>query len=413
MNLVAFARANARWLGAGLALTFCSSAGQTFFIASFAADIRAAHGLGHGGFGLVYMLATLASAATLVALGRVVDTVAPARVASFTVLALAAACALLASSTHVVTLTLALWALRLFGQGMLSHLAMTVSGRWFVAARGRAVSIVTLGHQLGEAVLPLAAVVLLAQLGWRGAWLATGAALLLVALPGLRALLAVPREPSGAERATQRAVRQWTRAAVLRDPLFYLVLPGVLSPAFIGTSVFFHQVHLSELKGWPPAMMASAFAAYAATTVICSLLTGRAVDRYSAARLLPVFLAPLAAACWLLSVATDPLAIYAFMMLLGCSTGASMALFGALWPELYGTLHLGAVRSVVFAAMVFGTALGPGVTGALIDAGVGFERQLGVMAAYCVAATVVLVVASARLVTRANDTLQISPSPTR
>ena len=400
MSLVAFARAEARWLGAGLLLTFCSSAGQTFFIALFAAEIRASHGLGHGGFGLVYTVATLASAATLVWVGRAVDVGTPVRVATWVLLPLAGACALMAASRSVATLVVALWALRLFGQGMLSHVAMTLTGRWFVAARGRAVSIVTLGHQLGEALLPLAVVAMLGALGWRAAWLAIGASLALFALPAARALLAVGREPSGAEREALDAVRHWTRAEVLRDPLFPLVLPGVLSPAFIGTSVFFHQVHLAEIKGWPLAGIAGAFPLMAATTVAFALVAGRVIDRIGAARTLAGFLLPLGAGCLVLWRGEGLGSMYLFMTLLGVSQGVTASLFGALWPELYGTRHLGSIRAVTFAAMVVGTALGPGVTGALIDAGVGFGSQLGTMGAWCALATAVLWLASGRLVRR-------------
>lgn len=400
MNLVAFARTNARWLGAGLLLTFCSSAGQTFFISLFAAEIRAAHGLGHGGFGLVYMVATLASAATLVGIGRQVDVSSPARVTTATFALLAGGCALMAVSVNAITLGVALWALRLFGQGMLSHVAMTLTGRWFVAARGRAVSIVTLGHQIGEGLLPAGLVLLLGAMPWRGAWLVVAACLVVLAIPLSRALLAVEREPSGSERATLAAARHWTRAEVLRDPLFLAVLPGVLSPAFIGTSVFFHQVHLAEIKGWPLGAIASAFALMAATTVVFALATGRAIDRFGASRLLAGFLLPLAAGCLVLWRGEGVGAMYGFMALLGVSQGVTASLFGALWPEVYGTRHLGAIRSVTFAAMVLATALGPGVTGALIDAGVGFEGQVGAMGAWCLFATAAVSLASARLVAR-------------
>ncbi|MFC1231392.1 hypothetical protein [Streptomyces sp. Sce081] len=38
----------------------------------------------------------------------------------------------------------------------------------------------------------------------------------------------------------------------------------------------------------------------------------------------------------------------------------SLSLFGTVWPEVYGTRHLGAVRSPVVAVLVFASALGPG-----------------------------------------------------
>lgn len=68
-----FARANARWIGAGFLLTFFSSFGQTFFIGLSGNDIRTRFGLSGGEFGGLYMAATLASALTLPWLGRSLD----------------------------------------------------------------------------------------------------------------------------------------------------------------------------------------------------------------------------------------------------------------------------------------------------------------------------------------------------
>jgi hypothetical protein len=75
------------------------------------------------------------------------------------------------------------------------------------------------------------------------------------------------------------------------------------------------------------------------------------------------------------------------MALLGISFGFSSTLEGAMWPEIYGIAHLGAIRSVVVAAAVLASALGPGLTGYLIDAGVDYPLQLASMGAYSLAAT--------------------------
>lgn len=391
--ILAFARflsGNARWLGGGILLTFFSSVGQTFFIASFAGEIRADFGLSHGGFGVIYMLATLASAVTLIVLGKVTDDHAVDKIAMSLVVCLALSAILMASARTVPILLLAIYCLRLFGQGMMSHTAMVAMARWFVAERGRAVSITTTGHQLGEGILPLALVVLLAVTSWRNAWLVAAAALLLVGLPLSYALLRLPRTPSIQDDDNRESGRQWTRGEVLRDAPFWAVCTGVLAPAFVGTAVFFHQVHLSELKHWGPGVVASSFAVMSVTSVLVGLLTGHLIDRFSARLMLPLFLLPLAIGCVVLALAVSPVTMSIFMFLLGCSFGVSNAVFGAIWPEIYGTRHLGAVRSVVVAAMVFASALGPGLTGWLIDRGVGFENQLLAMSFYCVATMTVL-----------------------
>ena len=73
------------------------------------------------------------------------------------------------------------------------------------------------------------------------------------------------------------------------------------------------------------------------------------------------------------------------MAFMGVSYGFSSTISGAIWPELYGTRHLGAIRSVVISTMVLATAMGPGITGLLIDAGVPFSLQLAGMGAYSLA----------------------------
>jgi len=65
--------------------------------------------------------------------------------------------------------------------------------------------------------------------------------------------------------------------------------------------------------------------------------------------------------------------------------GMSSALWGALLPAVYGTRHLGSVRSLATTVMVVSTAIGPGVTGLLIDLGIDFPQQTLLLAAWCVA----------------------------
>lgn len=385
-----FLRTNARWLGGGMLLNFFSSAGQTFFISLFAGQIRADFSLSHGGFGLLYMIATLASAASLIWLGRVLDSFSIALVAKWWIGLLALAAVLMAHAQSIYVLLLALFLLRLFGQGMLSHTAMVAMGRWFFVERGRAVSIAATGHQLGEAVLPLIMVSALLLMDWRTVWMVAAAVLILLAFPLSHATLSKPRKPSVQDLERSESGRQWTRQEVLKDLPFWAVCTGVLAPSFIGTSVFFHQVHLGELKQWPAVVIAGSFAVMSVTSVVVGLVTGQLIDRYRASTVLPFFLIPLSLGCILLAVSSNPLVMVAFMFLLGCSYGVSGSVFGAIWPETYGTRHLGAIRAIVSAAMVFASALGPGLTGWLIDAGVGFEFQLLVMSGYCVLTMLVL-----------------------
>ncbi len=348
------------------------------------------------------MLATLASAAMLILVGKVVDHAPVATVAAGVCAGLALVALGLSLASSIWTLGFALFGLRLFGQGLMTHTAMTAMGRWYEKERGRAVSIAGLGHQIGEGVLPLVVVGLLSWLAWTTVWQGAAFIMLTIALPVIFLLMRVERLPRG--KATQDTVysqRQYTRSEALADPLFWVLCVTTLAPAFIGTSFFFHQQHVGEVKQWSQALIAASFGAMAIANIVFALLAGILIDRFSAKTLLPFYFIPLACACTVMSVFEAPATLWVFMILLGASGGTANTLLGAVWPEIYGTKHLGSIRSLIMAGMVFSSALGPGVTGWFIDRGVSFPTQTLYMVVFCTISTVVLYFTSKALRARA------------
>ena len=185
---------------------------------------------------------------------------------------------------------------------------------------------------------------------------------------------------------------------MLKDPLFWVLLTGVLAPPFIGTIIFYHQDYLTELRGWPPHFYALSLSVMAITTVIFALISGALIDRFRATAVLPFFLLPLGASCFALSIDGPAEMLFVVMVLLGTSYGFSSTLFGAVWPEIYGIAHLGAIRSVIVSAMVFATAAGPGLTGTLIDSGIELPMQMRWLGVYCLVAVVALTATVAHII---------------
>jgi MFS family permease len=318
---------------------------------------------------------------------------------------LAGAALLAGYASSVSVLVVAVFVLRLFGQGMMTHVALTTTARWFVAERGRAISLVVVGHQGSEATIPLAFAAITIGYGYRVGWLAAAAALLLVGLPFAYWCYRKPRVPHGhlsTEVTNLPEVRNWTRREVLGDPIFWMLLTGVLAPAFIGTTIFYHQNYLTALNNWPPQLFAISLVVMASTTIGCALLTGAAIDRFRATSVLPYFLLPLSAACFALAYSGPQFTLFIVMVLLGISYGIASTLFGSLWPEIYGVANLGAVRSVTVSAAVLATAAGPGVTGTLIDQGMGLPAQMIFFGSYCLLAAGAMAVASGCLRRRSS-----------
>ena len=301
MTFLHFYRQNGRFLAFGLLMAFFSSFGQTFYIGVFSLDIRTAFDLTHGDFGLVYSIATLASAMCLVWAGRQIDRIDLRLFTGLVCMALAMACLLMAVVPSLALLYVAIFAMRFTGQGLMSHTALTSIARYFHDNRGRALSFANLGFPAGQAVFPLIGVALIAAFGWREAWLivaivlaTTLAPLMLWLLKGHgerhRRLLAQSASTGAAPAGT---TSQWTRRDVLRDPRFYLLAPSALALSFIFTGIFFHQVHLTEAKGWSLSWFATCFIVLAATSVASLVVSGPIIDRLSAARVFPFILLPI------------------------------------------------------------------------------------------------------------------------
>ncbi len=384
MRYLDFLAANRRFLAFGFAMAFFSAFGQTFFIAVFGGEIRAEFVLTHGEFGSVYSMATVASGAILIWAGRQIDRF-PLRLFSGLVCGfLALACLAMAWAPGVAVLAVAIFVSRLAGQGLMSHTALTSMARYFDRDRGKAISIANLGFPTGQAVFPIMAVSLVAAIGWRETWIAAAVLVAVCVLPLTHWLL---RGHEGRDRRRQAGgtihgaaphpseprQRQWTRAEVLRDRRFYLILPAAMLPSFVGTGIIFHQVHLVTVKGWSLEWFAGSFAGLAAASVASALLTGPLVDRFGATRLLVWVLVPEGVALALLAGFDHPMTALALLVMMGLGTGAFRTVTGALWAELYGVEHLGAIRAMVAALMVFASAGSPVSMGWLIDAGVSIE----------------------------------------
>lgn len=403
MSYLELVRKHSRFLGFGLTLTFLSSFGQTFFIALFNDSIRTEFGLSHSSIGGYYSLATLASGLTIAWLGRALDTVDLRIFTAATCVALAIAAFGMAWVPSAILLIGVFFLLRLTGQGLLSHTALTSMARYFDESRGKAMSVAGLGYPLGEAVLPLLAVSLMGAVGWRVVWFMIGAVMVVIALPLTLVLLrghtvrhvahvenlGQLHSANGGAHPAGESQRQWTLGEVIRDVRFALMLPVVISPGFIVTGFFFHQNHLVDTKGWSLEWFATCFAIFAAAQVATTIAAGPLVDRVTGRRLLSFFALPMAVGLGTLALSDSAAIAVVFMLGVGLTAGLNATVVGSMWAELYGAQHLGAIRATATSIMVFGTAASPALMGWLIDQGMTMETMAWAAVGYVLAASAV------------------------
>ena len=378
MGYLRFLIENRLFLLAGFMLTLTSSYGQTYFISLFAGEIKAGFGLSDGGWGGIYTVGTTLSAITMIWAGALTDRFRVRSLAMFVMVGLALACVAMSLVQGWLMLTVVIYALRLTGQGMMSQLGAVAMARWFIAARGWALSLASMGFAVGQAVLPIVFVALFALTDWRNLWL-LAAGLVVLSMPVIYALLLQERTPQSMaeeKQATGMDARHWTRAEVLRSPLFWLMIPMVIGPSAWGTALFFQQVHLTEVKGWELASFVALMPIYTLFAVVFTFVSGWAIDRFGVKWVVPLQMLPFALSFAVLAYAETILAAGVGLMIFGVGQGLQSTAPAAFWAEFFGTRHLGAIKAVAAALMVFGSAIGPGITGLLIDLGIDFPDQM-------------------------------------
>jgi MFS family permease len=394
MSVSAFLRENARFLTAGGLLSLSSSYGQTFFIAIFAGQIMMAFGLTDGQWGLLYTLSTIVSATIMLWAGALTDRFRVRTLAAVVMPGLALACVAMSVNTSVAGLAVIILLLRFLGQGMMSQLAIVAMARWFVARRGLALSISGLGFAVGQAIFPLGFAALLERVDWRLLWL-VAAGLLIMTFPVIHRLLAAERTPQSlgeGKSTTGMGGRHWTRREMMGNRLFWLMLPMLLGPPAWGTALFFQQVHIAEVKGWSLVEYLALLPLFTLTAVIFTLASGQLIDRFGSGRLAQVYLLPYAAAFAVLAFA-DTLPVAALgLMLFGVGSGIQSTLPAAFWSQFYGTRHIGAIKAVSNSVAILGSAIGPGLSGALIDLGWTFPEQMLSIAVYFILAAALVII---------------------
>ncbi|MDB2321217.1 MFS transporter [Amylibacter sp.] len=385
---------NSRWLAAGTLLTFMSSFGQTYFISIFSGEIRNTFNLSHGDWGLIYGFGTFASAIVMIWAGGLTDIMRVRKLGPMVLCALSTSCLFMAFNPVVALLPVVIFCLRLTGQGMSTHIAAVAMSRWFVNNRGKALSISNLGFSFGEALIPLFLVSALIYFSWQKIWI-IAALITLLSIPILIWLLRQERSPQSIDAEDQSwgmNKLHWTRKKTISHPLFWFMMPAVIGQSAFNTAFFFQQVHFSEIKGWEHLSLVSMFPIYTGVAICMMILSGILLDKFGTAKLIPYFQLPMIIAFILFAFGETLYSALLGFIFLGITSGANTTLPNAFWAEFFGTKHLGSIKAAAAAAMVLGSAIGPALTGILLDFDISLNLQyVGISSFFIISSLLMLV----------------------
>ena len=362
-------------IGFGLLFCFGSSVGQTFFISLFVPSWSETFGLSEAGFANIYLAITLISGFSLPFIGRLIDRTDLMTYSAAVCVFLSLGCFLIAGAWSLAPLTAGMAFVRLGGQGLMSHVALTSIARFFHGDRGKALALSTLGFPLGEFMLPALAVFAIGAAGWRMTYSSSGAAVALI-IP-LAIMLIMRREDFRRAASDGPAnADDGPPPRVFRTAYFLLVAPLFMAGPLLVTALIFHQGLIAEAKGMTLQIFAAAFTVFAVAQVAGSLISGPLIDRYTAHRLFPLHLIPFALGPLALIVSASLPAVILYMALAGATAGLGGTIRNAIIAELVRPERLGAARSAMTAFMVVSTAIGPALFGWMMLAGVTIDGLL-------------------------------------
>ena len=377
----------------GFIFTFFSSFGQSFFLGLFNSSIRDALSISHGQFGSIYASATLLSSLVLVWIGKKIDDVNILTFAAYVIIFLSASCFIFSKISSVIFLFVAIFLMRLAGQGLTSHTASTTISRFFEKNRGRALSTGWLGLSLAEFSLPVLIVFLLTFIEWRDIWLSISI-LVIIILPVVSYLLVkdvkLDTREISSNTESNKEIRQWTRIEVLKDYRFYIISMTMLAMPWIATGSFVYQSFITTSKEWGPYIIAQSFMAYSIFSVITLFIAGFLIDKFSSRRLLIYMNIPLFFATIVLFYFNSQISSFLFFGMIGITNGLANVLGSSTWAEIYGVKYIGSIKALTTALMVFATAFGTALFGILIDYGFSIEQIAAVSGIYILSSIILL-----------------------
>jgi MFS transporter, OFA family, oxalate/formate antiporter len=286
--------------------------------------------------------------------------------------------------------------------------AVGVVQRWFVKRRGLASGLAVSGIGVGTLVMPPLATKLIADLGWRDAYLVLGG---LAAVLGIAACFLISDDPErhglgpdGVARdpAAGPAIRHGVPVRVaVRSPRFLGLYAAGLVSAFGVFVPFVHLVPYAVDHHIEPTRAVLLLGTIGLGSTAGRFFLGGVADRVGRDRFLVAMYIGMAASFVVWSAASALWSLASFALLFGLFYGGWVAILPAVVTDHFGGRHVSSIIGVLYTSVALGTLLGPSAAGFAFDISHSYFLPIALSAAANVLAAAIAI-ATAR-----------TPSPVR
>ena len=269
---------------------------------------------------------------------------------------------------------------------------------WFVAGRGLALGVSLVGTGLIGATLPTYLGYLMAQNGWKAAYLGLAALPLILGLPLTFLFFREPEERT----ATQNAVQSATVASfadgsfafghALRTRCFWQMAISFLLLALAVSAVLIHTIPLLTDRGISASTAAGLAALIGTSVTVGRLTSGFLLDHLRGPVVAFGIFALPAISCLLLFEAGSNVWLCGIAIaLVGLAGGAEHDIAAYFCASFFGRAHYGKIYGTLYALYGIGAGLGPYLAGKAYDRFGSYDAALVVGAGlFAVAAVMIL-----------------------
>jgi MFS family permease len=342
-------------------------------------------------------IATLVQAVCSVPIGILVDKIGPRLLGVIGALLTAAAFALMSTATGEAANWYVLWGLMAVATLPIQATVWTsaVASR-FEASRGLAFAVTLCGAAIAAALFPYLATRLIAEVGWRTAFIAQAGIWVVCTWPLIFLFFRGARDSREARRIEASQGRPVLTGAGFREGLrssvYLRLLVASLLFTFTIIALVVHFVPILISYGLTALDAAGIAALIGLASIFGRLGTGMMLDRFPASFVgAGVFMLPVAGCALLIATGGSPAGAMGAAVLIGLTLGAEVDVIVYLTTRHFGLKSFGALYGGLLAALSIGTALGPLGAARIFDAYGHYGPFLWITIAFMAASSLALV----------------------
>ena len=259
-----------------------------------------------------------------------------------------------------------------------------VVSRWFIRLRGRTNGILNMSHSVGMVLFPLIASIVIAQSGWRDAWLVLGVLVFVAALMPVALLISerpedlglrpdgdtdseAEEDVGGTTQSNGAEEPEWTADEAKRTASLWLLAlaTGLLFLMQAGTNT--HSAAFFQDQGLGAVIAGFGISFNAIFLGVGSVVWGVIVEKVPVRFVMAAVAVVMAAASFLFTTTNTAAEALGYSALFGFGLGGMLTVPPVAYADYFGRASLGTIRGITEPFTTFGQAVGVMIPGIVFD----------------------------------------------